>query len=190
MTGIERSGIDRRRVVALGGAAALAGLAMRGGNASADSVRTGGGIAGGGWVAFGPSEAQFSVFGSRFVSEETGDPIVVGSFIWVDAAGFSLTSTRIDDYGPDPDQENARIMTGLVQHSQTGNTHIFWLRLVDGGGPGEELDTIELIVGVEADDTATPVPEVDPLTAMVNINSPVAVGDLQLLEFDFDAAAE
>src|SRR5687768_5395064 len=111
MTGIERSGIDRRRVVAVGGAAALAGLAPRGGKVAADSVRTGGGIAGGGWVNFGPSDAQLSVFGSRLVSEETGDPIVVGSFIWVDAAGFSMTSTRIDDYGPDPDQENARIMT-------------------------------------------------------------------------------
>ena len=188
MTGIEHNGIDRRRVVALGGVAALAGLALGSRGVATASVRTGGGIAGGGWVNFGPSEAQFSVFGSRFVSEDTGDPFFVGSFIWVDAAGFSLTGTRIDDYGPDPDQENARIMTGLVQHSQTGNTHIFWLRLVDGGGPGEELDTIELIVGVEADESATPVPAPDPATAMVNVNSPVAVGDLQLLEFDFDTA--
>src|SRR5688572_18648413 len=160
MTGIERNRINRRRAVALGGAAALAGLAMGNGKGGADSVRTGGGIAGGGWVNFGASEAQFSVFGSRFVSEETGDPIIAGSFIWVDAAGFTLTSTLVADYGPDPDKENARIMTGLVQHSQTGNIHNFWLRLTDGGGPGEELDLVEFLVGGEVDE-ATPVPEVD-----------------------------
>ena len=187
MTGIERDTFGRRRVVALGGAAALAGIALGNRGTALASVRTGGGIAGGGWVSFGPSEAQFSVFGSRFEGDETGDPIVVGSFIWVDAAGFSLTSTLVADYGPDPDDDNARIMTGLVQHSQTSNIHNFWLRLTDGGGPGEGLDTIELLVGGEVDE-ATPVPAVDELSAMVNVASPIAVGDIQLLTFDFDAA--
>jgi len=187
MTGIKRSTINRRRALAFGGGAALTGLALASVPASANSVRTGGGIAGGGWVSFGASEAQFSVFGSRFVSVETGDPIIVGSFIWVDAAGFSLTSSVVEDYGPDPDEENARIMTGFVTHSETSNSHGFRLRLTDGGGPGDELDMIELIVGGEVDD-ATPVADVDPASAMVNVSSPVAVGDVQLLTFDFDAA--
>ena len=187
MTDIERNTFGRRRVVALGGAAALAGLAIGSTGSALASVRTGGGIAGGGWVNFGPSEAQFSVFGSRFEDDETGEPIFVGSFIWVDAAGFSLSSTLVADYGPDPDDDKARIMTGLVQHSETGNTHNFWLRLTDGGGPGEELDMLELLVGGEADE-ATPVPAVDELSAMVSVASPITVGDIQLLTFDFDAA--
>ena len=187
MTGFDRNGVSRRRAVTLGGAAALAGLAIQSNKEALASVRTGGGVAGGGWMNFGPSEAQFSVFGSRFEDEEANEPVIVGSLIWVDAAGFSLASTLVADYGPDPDDENARYMTGLVQNSETGNVHNFWLRLTDGGVPGEGLDMIELLVGGEVDE-ATPVPPVDELSAMVNIASPITVGDIQLLTFDFDAA--
>ncbi|MDQ2682428.1 MAG: hypothetical protein M3Y37_02770, partial [Chloroflexota bacterium] len=150
------------------------------------SVRTGGGIAGGGWLNFGPSEAQFSVFGSRFTQDDSDEPIIVGSLVWVDAAGFSLRSTRIDDYGPDPNEETARIMTGAVEHSQTLRRHSFWLRLNDLGGPGDEADTIEFIVGPEIPEGATAAtPEIG-LEAMVNVSGTITVGDLQLLTFDFE----
>lgn len=171
-------------MVAVSGAAAIAGLAGTQALPASASVRTGGGVAGGGWLSFGPSEAQFSVFGSRFEDDEAAEPIVVGSLIWVDAAGFSLTSTAIESYGPDPDVDTARIMTGMVEHSQTGNIHSFWLRLNDLGGPGDELDTIELIVGdivEEGGSFATPVVE----AAMIVVSDVITVGDVQLLTFDF-----
>ncbi len=48
-------------------------------------------------------------------------------------------------------------MIGLIQHSETGIIHTVWLRPTDGGGPGDELDMIELPGGGEVDHT-TPVP--------------------------------
>ena len=184
MTALERASVNRRRIVAAGGAAALLGLAGNRKQASADSVRTGGGIAGGGWLDFGPSEAQFSVFGSTFVVEESDEPVIFGSFNWADAAGFTLTSSQVVSYGPDRADEQARVMTGFVTHSETEKTHAFRLRLTDGGGPGEELDMIELLVGGEVEASAE-VPEIEIASAMVDAKGKITVGDLQLLTFEF-----
>ncbi len=181
--------LNRRRAVMVGSAAALTAFAPAMAQTTFGSVRTGGGIAGGGWLNFGPSEAQFSVFGSRFVQDDADDPIIVGSVVWVDAAGFSLRSTAIEDYGPDPDEETARIMTGTVEHSETLRLHSFWLRLNDLGGPGDEADTIEFIVGPEIAEGATAAtPEIG-LEAMINVSGAITVGDLQLVSFDFEPAA-
>jgi hypothetical protein len=176
--------VNRRNAVMAGGAAALLGLGSARAQTTVNSVRTGGGIAGGGWMNFGPSEAQFSVFGSTFTVEGDDQPIIFGSLIWTDAAGFTLTSSRILTYGPDRDDEKARIMTGYVTRSDNDNTHAFRLRLTDAGGPGEELDMLELLVGGPVEDDAE-FPELSEIDAMINVTNEITVGDVQLLTFDF-----
>ena len=167
-----------------GGAAALVGFESVRAQISANSIRSGGGIAGGGWLDFGASEAQFSVFGSSFTVEGEDAPIIFGSFNWADAAGFTLTLSKLLTYGPDRADENARIMTGYLARSDNDNTHAFRLRLTDGGGPGEEKDTIELLVGGPVEEEAE-FPDLNEADAMINVSGPITVGDLQLIEFDF-----
>src|SRR5687767_4498349 len=119
--------LNRRNAVLAGGAAALAGFGSAGAQPTVNSVRTGGGIAGGGWLNFGPSEAQFSVFGSTFTVEGDDQPIIFGSFNWADAAGFTLSLSRLLTYGPDRADENARILTGYLARSDNENFHAFRL---------------------------------------------------------------
>jgi hypothetical protein len=179
--------LNRRRAVATGGAAALAGLARTGHQTALASVRTGGGIAGGGWIQFDGGEAQFSVFGSRFNDDEQDEPILVGSFIWREASGRTLTSTFIRAYGPDPEVETARIMTGDVMNSETTGAHAFSIRLNDLGGPGEGLDTFELMVGpLTPADAAVASPTAE--NAILSVSGTITVGDVQLVTFDFGEA--
>jgi hypothetical protein len=58
------------------------------------------------------------------------------------------------------------------------------LRLTDAGGPGEELDMLELLVGGPVEDDAE-FPELSEVDAMINVTNEITVGDVQLLTFDF-----
>ena len=176
--------VNRRNAVLAGGAATLLGMGSAHAQTTAHSIRTGGGIAGGGWLNFGPSEAQFSVFGSTFTAEDSDAPIIFGSFHWADAAGFTLSLSRLLTYGPDRDDEHARILTGYLTRSDNDSTHAFRLRLTDAGGPGEEMDTIELLVGGAVEQEAE-FPDLTEADAMINIKNTITVGDVQLLTFDF-----
>lgn len=176
--------LNRRNAVMAGGAAALLGVGSARAQPTANSIRTGGGIAGGGWVDFGASEAQFSVFGSTFTVEGEDSPIIFGSFNWADAAGFTLTLSKLLTYGPDRADENARILTGYLARSDNENIHAFRLRLTDAGGPGEEKDMVELLVGGPVEQEAE-FPDLNEADAMINIKNTITVGDVQLLTFDF-----
>jgi hypothetical protein len=175
--------LNRRNALA-GGAAALVGLAASAANTALASVRTGGGVAGGGLVDFGASTAQFSVFASRFQDDETDDLFVIGSVIWADAAGFTLTSAKLLTYGPDPDDDKSRILTGYFTRSDNDNTHAFRMRLVEAGGPGEGTDQVELLVGGAVEMNAE-FPDLSEIDAMINVKSEISVGDIQLIDFDF-----
>ena len=181
--------VSRRGALALGAAASAL---LRGGRAAADSIRTGGGIAGGGWATWADGEAQFSVFGSRFTDEDTDEPALFGSFRWVDTAGPTLTSETITSYGTVEPAETTRELVGYVRNADGDTLHPFSLTMMDGGGPGEKLDTLTLLVGpaVDAGSAGAGTPTtgdvaIDAGTAVVSVEAVVEVGDLQLLTFDF-----
>ena len=179
------STVSRRGALAIGAAASAMILGSR--SASADSIRTGGGIAGGGWVTWETGEAQISVFGSTFNVEDSDDPVIFGSLRWADAAGFTLTSASIASYGPTEPTETARELRGLLRNSDGETLHAFTLTMVDGGGPGEALDTIALVVGPALEEGASATPESAdaPAIAVISVNGTLEVGDLQLLTFEF-----
>ena len=181
------STFSRRGALALGAAASAMVLGSR--SASADSIRTGGGIAGGGWVTWETGEAQLSVFGSTFNVEESDEPVIFGSLRWADAAGFTLTSESIESYGPIEPTETTRELRGLLRNSDGKTLHAFTLTMVDGGGPGESLDTIKLIVFSTIDeDAATPSGGDATVVAgstVLEIDGSLEVGDIQLLAFEF-----
>jgi hypothetical protein len=178
--------LDRRRELFAGRMVAAIGLAATKWPRALASIRTGGGVAGGGKVQLDRGEAQFSVFGSTFHDDMTEEPVTFGSFIWLDPTGFALRSDEIVAYGPDPDQQTARIMTGYVAHSDTGKFHPFQLRLIDGGGPGEGLDLLELLVG-KASGKRKSVPDISERDAEFQVEGVITAGDIQLLTFDFAA---
>jgi len=148
------------------------------------SVMSGGGIAGGGVVAVdGGGEANFSVFGSRFVVEDQDEPLIFGSLIWTDADGTSLVSTEVTAYGPVAGaEETTRQMSGLLTMDGEGS-HPFTLTLVDGGGPGEGSDALTLTVQPEG---ATPAASPVTNDAAYSADAALTSGDLQLLTFDFE----
>ena len=183
------STVSRRGALALGAAASALALGSRSVSAS---VRTGGGIAGGGWATWETGEAQFSVFGSVFTDDERDDPIIFGSFRWTDATGLTLMSETITSYGPVEPTETSRELAGYVRNSDGDTLHPFTLTMVDAGGPGEGLDRLTLAVGPAIDtglDTgATPTTgdvEIADGTAAIQVDAAIEVGDLQLLTFEF-----
>lgn len=178
--------LDRRRVLVGGGMVAALGMAATKWPRALASIRTGGGVAGGGVVRSGAGDAQFTVFGSTFHDDMTEEPVTVGSLIWLDPAGFVLRSDQVAAYGPDPNEQTARIMTGYVAHSDTGKFHPFHLRVVDGGGPGEGKDTLALLVGKEGGKRKS-VPDISERDAIVLVEGVITAGDIQLLTFDFAA---
>lgn len=180
--------LNRRNAVMVAGLAAFAGIGAAPAQSALASIRSGGGVAGGGWLNFGPSEAQFSVFGSRFETAEGDETLFFGTFAWADAAGFSLASTEIVNYGPDPDDEQARIMSGYLSRSDNDNIHAFRVRLADRGRPGEGKDRIELLVGGVVEQEAE-FPDLSELDAMISVDHEITVGDIQLLTFEFPAAS-
>lgn len=178
------STVSRRGALALGAAASALLLGPRSASAS---IRTGGGIAGGGWVRWETGEAQLSVFGSRFSDDETDAPVIFGSLLWADASGFTLTSEGIDSYGSIEPAATTRELKGFLRNSDGDTLHAFTLTMVDGGGPGEKLDTISLAVGpaLAAEDETSPAAAVSPATAVISVEATLEVGDLQLLTFAF-----
>ena len=174
-----------RRHALLGGGAAVAlaaSLTRRGTAAAQKGIRSGGGISGGGAVEVQDGgEALFTVFGSRFVVVDEPDPIFFGSLIWNDPHDVALASTEISAYGPVEGEENAREMTGFLTVNGEGN-HPFTLKLVDGGGPGEGMDTITLTVQPSGEAaTATPMTG----HVLYEADATLTSGDLQLLTFEF-----
>jgi hypothetical protein len=167
-----------RRTLVLSGAAAMAalGIATRSGMA-APVIQSGGGIAGGGSVQSEGGPAEFSVFGSRFITD-TGDIVFVGALSYLDVvAKTTIESTSITAYAPvEGNEATMRQMSGFCTVDGEGN-HPFNLILTDGGPIGSGADVFDLAVG---SDGATEVGD-----AIYAIQSAVQAGNLQLIEFPF-----
>ena len=168
-----------RRTLVVSGAAALAmfGLASKSGLA-APVVQSGGGISGGGSVLADESPAEFSVFGSRFVTDEGDTPIYVGQLSYYSAvAKTTIASLSIAAYGPIEGQESAmRQMSGIASVNGEGQ-HPFNVILTDGGPIGSGLDHFKLDVGADGATEVT-----DPI---LQVDSAVQAGNLALIDFDF-----
>jgi len=155
---------------------AALGVASRSGLA-APVVQSGGGIAGGGSVQAEGGPAEFSVFGSRFVTD-TGDTLFVGALSYLDVvAKTTIESTAITAYGPvEGNEETMRQMSGICTVNGEG-AHPFNVILTDGGPIGSGADVFDLAVGA---DGASVVGD-----ATYEIQSAVQAGNLQLIEFPF-----
>lgn len=173
--------LNRRHLV-VSGAAALAavGIVASAGSAAAMVVQSGGGIAGGGSVQADSGPGEFSVFGSRFVTD-TGDTLFVGSLSFLDVVGkANFESTSITAYGPvEGNEATMRQMSGICTVNGEG-THPFNLTLTDGGPIGSGADMFDLAVGV---DGATEVGD-----AFYEIQSVVQAGNLQIIDFPFSSS--
>jgi hypothetical protein len=172
-----------RRTLVLSGAAAMAafGIAARAGSA-APVVQSGGGIAGGGSVQAEGGPAEFSVFGSRFVTD-TQESLFVGSLSYLDVvAKTTIESTAISAYGPvEGNESTMRQMSGTCTVNGEG-AHPFNLILTDGGPIGSGADVFDLAVGP---DGATEVGD-----AEYEIQSSVQAGNIQIIEFPFSPNSE
>jgi hypothetical protein len=170
-----------RRTLVLSGAAAMAALnlSLRSGLA-APVIQSGGGIAGGGSVQADGGPAEFSVFGSRFVTE-TEETVFVGALSYLDVvAKTTIESTAISAYGPvEGNEATMRQMSGTCTVNGKG-AHPFNLILTDSGPIGSGADVFDLAVGA---DGATEVGD-----AIYEVQSAVQAGNLQLIEFPFTEA--
>ena len=171
-----------RRTFAISGAPALAmfGLVSKTGLA-APVVQSGGGISGGGTVLADGSPGEFSVFGSRFLTDESDSPLFIGQLSYNDVvAKMTVQSLEIVAYGPVEGQENTmRQMSGFASVNGAGK-HPFNLILTDGGPIGSGLDHFTLTVGADGATEVT-----DP---MLQVDSAVQAGDLALVDFDFGSS--
>jgi hypothetical protein len=179
--------IDRR--VTLGAlAAAAAGFALPlAASARAIKVR---GMTGGGLANFELSDASFSLAVTRMTFEDENRELVIGSVLWVDTtAGLTLASTHIDSYGDlelPTDQGEGRRIRGLMSVNG-GDVYPFRLDVVDAGPPGSGKDSVNLIVGADADAESTATP-VDASGFTYAAAGSVTVGDIQDIDFDLDSA--
>src|SRR4051812_21066069 len=111
-----------RRTLVLSGAAAMVafGVAAHSGSA-APVVQSGGGIAGGGSVQSEGGPAEFSVFGSRFVTD-TDDTLFVGALSYLDVvAKTTIESIDILAYGPvEGSEATTRQMSGTCTKNGEG----------------------------------------------------------------------
>lgn len=174
----EYEGWTRRRTVVGAGAALLAagiGALRPAGQAGAQVVRTGGGIAGGGQVKEKGNRADFSLFASRFEGDGLAQPYFVGLVQWVSGkADVTIVSTKVEFYGPvSGGAKNAREVRGLAKlNGEDG--HPFRVVAIDEGGPGSGMDSISISVGkVGASDTTT-----DPV---YKLEGKVSTGDIELV---------
>lgn len=180
---IGEQGINRRKALIGGGAAALAAsLGARGVAAAQKGIQSGGGIAGGGVIEIADGgTATFSVFGSRFQVDGQAEPVFFGSLSWSDSNGTTLTSTAISAYGPVEGEDAAREMSGtLAMNGEDG--YAFTIKLVDGGAPGEGKDTVTLTVAPAGEGAAATPMAAD---AAYGADATLTSGDLQLLIFEF-----
>jgi hypothetical protein len=176
--------LSRRGALAIGaaGAAALAAL-PHGVRAQHPSViQSGGGIAGGGAISLTiGTRVVFSVFGSRFVTDEGDAPVILGNLLVTSSDGQQLASVEITDYAPIGGEENARQMTGFASVDGKGRLP-FSLKLIDGGTPGAGKDHVQLTV---KSDSADATPSAD--ASAWDIDAVLEDGDLQLIDFNFSA---
>ncbi len=167
-----------RRSLMFASAASMAafGLMAKTGLA-APVVQSGGGVAGGGSVQADGGPAEFSVFGSRFITD-TGDTLFVGALSYLDVvAKTTIESTSITAYGPvEGNEATMRQMSGICTVNGEG-AHPFNVILTDGGPIGSGADVFDLAVGA---DGATTVGD-----ATYEIQSAVQAGNLQLIDFPF-----
>jgi hypothetical protein len=147
------------------------------------------GMIGGGLAKFQLSEAQFSVFASRFIFQEEQREVVVGSVLWVDApSSFTFASTEIADYlvldDPAITGEARRILGTMSVNG--GATYPFSLDVVDAGDPGSGADSVVLTVG---DGAIVPegAPAAEGLGFSYGAAGPITVGDVQDVDFDIDS---
>ena len=175
--------VTRRRALAGGAAAAALLTTARRTSAQRSAVGGGGGIAGGGTIETADGPVHFSLFGSRLMLEGESEPAIFGSLRWVDEdGGWTFESTAIADYGPPPDDADARELRGTVA-ANGEDEYPFVLRAVDGGAPGAGDDTVRLTVGAGASD-ATPAAADSSAAFAYDVEGTLAAGDLQLLSFD------
>jgi hypothetical protein len=181
-------GLSRRRlaVASLGG---LAGASVLGVSkvAAQRGPGSGGGVTGGGTVSSvdGTSEAHFSVFGSQFTNDETDEVTIFGklrvTLLTEAETGTLIESTEISEYGPDPEQDNARLMTGSATiNGEGGEKYFFSVRLEVAGDPGSGESTFSLEVTEGSSES--------PATILLHeVSGNLSTGDLTLLAFDFGA---
>jgi hypothetical protein len=172
----------RRRLTRRGALAVSAGtvVALSLGRAGAQRAVGSGGIAGGGVAKAPDGGAEFSLFASRLPIEGQAELVVFGRVQWVDPdRGLTLESMAVTEYGPVPDQENARELRGTMRVE--GGAAPFVLRVVDGGGPTSGLDRITLTVGEAA---GTPTAGTPTGGFAYSMDAEIAAGDVQLLSFD------
>ena len=176
--------MDRRAAVAgvLAGVAALA-LPHR---ARAGRTIVQRGIVGGGFVQFGRSKAQFSLFASRVIFAEENREEIVGSVLWVDSpAGLTMSSTAVTGYRVrevPPEQGQARELFGTMRVNEDA-AYPFSAVVIDAGPPGSGLDTVSLTVGDGARtvDSATPVAGLGFSYAAAGA---ISLGDVRVIELD------
>lgn len=193
------SGGTRRHVLAAGAALGVGAAIGRVGSADARLAAQpiffiigGGGLAGGGTVPTERAEAQFSVFGSRLTSADDQAPSFFGQLRWLDpdveGEALLIESTEIIAYGPIEGDKRARRMVGLASVNGEGS-YPFVLEAVDAGGPGpaDAADTVSLTVGAGADVGTPAAAPTDDFAYEVSA-TPLSSGDLQLVEFNREAA--
>lgn len=176
--------VSRRGALAAGvaGAAALAALPHGAHAQHPPVIQSGGGIAGGGAISLVSGElAVFSVFGSRFETEDADTPVILGNLLVTSSGNLQLASVEVTHYAPVEGEENARQMTGFASVDGEGRLP-FTLKLIDGGTPGAGKDHVQLSVESDASD-ATPAGD----ASAWNIDAVLENGDLQLIDFNFSA---
>jgi hypothetical protein len=182
-----------RRAALLGGAATAAvGLgSIR--RASAQVIRTGGGIGGGGLVKASEEQARahFSLAASRFELESGDEFAFAGAFQWVDnSADIRIVSQTIEFYGPvEGEADNYREVRGTAKiwslddetwstpDTSSGEIHSFLVQATDSGdGPGTGNDEIAVFIGDEGAED----PTADPL---YTLSGKIDSGDIEIFEF-------
>jgi len=140
------------------------------------------GVAGGGSITVQDGEAQFSLFATTttFEAEDDGEvveAVTVGQVRWMasgDGDGsLLLESTTVEDYGPNPDVENGRIIRGALAVNGDGE-YPFVVHAEANPISGELPDLVEIRVG-------DAVEGVTGTGFEYSAEGPLVTGDLQLL---------
>ncbi len=177
-----------RRLAIGGGLAAVTGLAWPRAQARGRVV-TQRGITGGGWATFAEGEAQFSLFASSLTFDEgegEGDPIFLGSVLWVDpTVGLTLESTRITNYENQqlPDAEG-RLIEGFLDAGDAGEQP-FRMEVVHVDLPGTGADRITFAVGAAAGEVGAATPA-DGSGFTYVADATIEVGDVRDVNFAVD----
>lgn len=147
------------------------------------------GMVGGGLARFDSSEAEFSIFASRFTLPDVAQDIVVGHVLWHDAkAEITFASTDVSGYDlieTAAGEGETRRIIGTMRVNE-GEQYPFVLNVTDAGRPGEGLDSVALIVGAGVENAASPAAGD---TFSYAAAGPIVIGDVQDVELEIGGAA-